>query len=132
MNLDVALEEVIPHPVEAVWGALTDGAAISEWLMPSGDFHPLVGTHFRLKTGRLSPTGWIEAELIELDPPRRMVWAWSPGEGAVPTTVTFELAPEGAGTRLTLTHTGEIDPDIGGRLTEGWPTRIELLRRSLD
>jgi uncharacterized protein YndB with AHSA1/START domain len=111
---------------------LTDAAAISEWLMPTRGFRPLVGARFRLKTGRLSPTGWIEAEVTELDPPRRMVWAWSPGDGALPTAVTFELAPAAGGARLTLTHTGEIDPDIGGLLTEGWPTRIELLRRSLD
>ena len=29
MNLDVRVEELLPHPVESVWGALTDAASIS-------------------------------------------------------------------------------------------------------
>jgi uncharacterized protein YndB with AHSA1/START domain len=61
-----------------------------------------------------------------------MVWAWSVADDVPPTTVTFELAPEAGGTRLTLTHVGEIDPRIGALLRDGWPGRLELLRRSLD
>jgi len=132
MRLDVVLEEVLPHPVDAVWSALTSAESISEWLMVTTDFRADVGARFRMKTENLSPTGWVEAEVLELDPPRRMVWAWSAGTGTAPTTVTFELTPEDAGTRLLLTHAGEIDPAIGGILLDGWPSRIELLRRSLD
>ena len=131
MNLDVDLEAVLRHPVEAVWEALTDSASISEWLMQTTEFQPVVGTRFRMKTDRLSPDGWVRAEVLELDPPRRMVWAWSVDAGA-PTTVTFELTPEGDGTRLRLTHVGEIDPVPGGMLRDGWPGRIDELRRSLD
>ena len=77
MNLDVRIEELLPHPVESVWGALTDAASISDWLMATNDFRPQVGARFRMKTGHLSADGWVEAEVLELDPPRRMVWAWS-------------------------------------------------------
>jgi uncharacterized protein YndB with AHSA1/START domain len=132
VNLDLVFEEVLPHPVEAVWGALTDAASISEWLMTTTDFRPRVGTRFRMQTGRLAADGWVDAEVLELDPPRRMVWAWSVNDGLPPTTVTFELAAEADGTRLTLTHVGEIDPVVGGLLRDGWPGRIDLLRRSLD
>jgi uncharacterized protein YndB with AHSA1/START domain len=132
VNLDLVFEEVLPHPVEAVWGALTDAAAISEWLMATTEFRPQVGARFRMQTGRLSADGWVDAEVLELDPPRRMVWAWSVNDGRPPTTVTFELASEGDGTRLTLTHVGQIDPVVGGLLRDGWPGRIDLLRRSLD
>ena len=132
MNLDLVFEELLPHPAEVVWRALTSADAISDWLMTTTDFRPRVGAHFRLKTQQLSATGWIDAEVLELDPPRRMVWSWSANDGAPPTTVTFELVPQAGGTRLTLTHVGEIDPGFGGLLRDGWPTRIELLRRSLD
>jgi uncharacterized protein YndB with AHSA1/START domain len=133
VRLDVAFEEVLPHPVDAVWGQLTDAAAVSEWLMETSDFRPAVGARFRLKTQHLPPSGWIEAQVLEIDAPRRMVWAWSPDADAPPTTVTFTLEPaEDGGTRLRLTHEGEIDPVIGGLLRDGWPGRIELLRRSLD
>lgn len=132
MNLDLVYEELLPHTVDAVWGVLTDAASISAWLMRTPDFQPVVGARFRLKTQRLSESGWVEAEVTELDPPRRMVWAWSVAHDAELTTVTFELTPEDEGTRLKLTHVGEIDPFVGDLLTEGWPGRLELLRRSLD
>jgi uncharacterized protein YndB with AHSA1/START domain len=132
VNLDVVLEEVLPHPVDEVWRALTDAAAISDWLMVTTDFQPQVGASFRLKTQRLATDGWVEVEVLELEPPRRMVWSWSVDDRFPPTSVTFELTAEAAGTRLTLTHVGEIDPVVGGLLREGWPSRIELLRRSLD
>ncbi len=132
MNLDLAFEEVFPHPMAAVWRALTDPAAISDWLMTTTDFRPVVGAQFRMKTRQLSADGWVQAEVLELEPPRRMVWAWSVSGTAPPTTVTFELAAEAGGTRLRLTHVGEIDPLAGGLVTDGWPGRIELLRRSLD
>ena len=132
MNLDLVLEELLPHPVEAVWRALTDKAAISDWLMQTPEFEPVVGARFRMKTQRLSADGWVKAEVTELDPPRRMVWAWSVDDAAPPTTVTFELTPEAGGTRLRLTHMGEIDPFAGGLIREGWPGKIEALRRTLE
>ena len=130
MILDVRIDDLLPHPLEAVWHALTDASSISDWLMATDDFRPEVGARFRMKTGTLSASGWVEAEVLELDPPRRMVWAWSTAGAAAPTSVTFELVPEGDGTRLT--HVGEIDLVIGAQLAKGWPGRIELLRRSLD
>jgi len=130
VRLDVVCDEVLPHPVEEVWRALTDAESISDWLMATSDFEPRVGAVFRMKTGRLAPDGWVRAEVLELVAPHRMVWAWSV-DTAAPTTVTFELTPVTDGTRLRLTHVGDIDPAIGGLLQEGWPTRIELLRRLL-
>jgi uncharacterized protein YndB with AHSA1/START domain len=127
MKLNLAFDELLPHPVEAVWDALTDARVISDWLMATEDFQPKVGTRFRLKTRNLAADGWVDAEVLELDPPRRMVWAWSVDPDALPTTVTFELTPHAGETRLRLTHVGDIDADIGGRLTDGWPGRIEAL-----
>jgi uncharacterized protein YndB with AHSA1/START domain len=134
LKLDVAHEELLPHPVEAVWAELTSAAAISDWLMATDDFKPAVGSRFRLKTERLSTTGWVDAEVLELDPPRRMVWSWSANDGNEPSIVTFELAREGDGTRLRLRHAGELDAEVAGILRDGWPGRIsalaDLIRRS--
>jgi uncharacterized protein YndB with AHSA1/START domain len=132
VNLDVLLEELLPHPIDEVWSALTDAEAIADWLMVPTGFQPAVGARFTLKTRNLSTDGWVQAEVLELDPPRRMVWAWTVDGGAAPTAVTFELTPEAGGTRLRLSHVGEIDAVIGGLLREGWPGRIDELRRTLD
>jgi uncharacterized protein YndB with AHSA1/START domain len=131
MNLDLRLVELLPHPVEAVWAALTDPDAISDWLMLTTDFRPELGVEFRMRTQHQSANGgWVEAKVLELDPPRRMAWAWGVGDDP-PTTVTFELVAEGAGTRLELTHVGEIDSSLGARFRDGWPGRIELLQAVL-
>jgi uncharacterized protein YndB with AHSA1/START domain len=127
MRLDIALDELLPHPPDRVWDALTDAATIGDWLMATDDFRPEVGARFRLRTEHLSPTGWIDAKVLELDAPRRMVWAWSSNDGNPPSRVTFELEAENDGTRLRLTHEGEIEPAIGAILVEGWPGRIEAL-----
>ena len=95
--------------------------------METDDFEAQAGSRFRMKTRNLSADGWVDAEVLELDPPRRMVWAWSVAGAIPPTTVTFDLSPLGDSTRLRLTHVGEIDPDIGDRLRNGWPGRIEAL-----
>jgi uncharacterized protein YndB with AHSA1/START domain len=132
VRLDVSLEVLLPHPVEEVWRLLTDGAAISEWLMEADGFEPRVGARFRLRTRNLARNGWIAAEVLTLDPPRRMVWSWVPDGDGPASSVTFSLTPEPEGTRLALAHTGEADPVVGAQLRSGWPTRIELVRRSLD
>ena len=132
MRLDVALDEFLPHPVASVWAVLTDAGAISDWLMATRDFRPDVGVRFRLKTRHLSANGWIDAKVLELDPPRRMVWSWSVNDGSQPTTVTFELEREGEGTRLRLRHEGTIDPAFGNLLVDGWPGRIALLAEVLQ
>ncbi len=127
MNLDVSHEELLSHPVEAVWSQLTDAAAISDWLMATNDFKPAVGCRFRMKTEDLSTTGWIDAEVLEIDPPYRMVWSWSAKHGRAPSTVTFHLSREGVGTRLTLRHVGDFEPKVAGILRDGWPGRITAL-----
>lgn len=125
------IDEILPHPVEVVWAALTDRDSISEWLMQTAEFEPVVGASFRMRTQNLSPDGWVRAEVTEVEPPRRMVWAWSVDEAAPPTTVTFELVPHDDGTRLRLTHEGEIADRPGGLLEAGWPVKLEDLKRRL-
>jgi len=127
MRLDVAFDEVLPHPIEAVWAELTDADAISDWLMKTSDFKPVIGSRFRMKTEDLSSTGWVEAGVLELEPPHRMVWSWSGHDGNPPSTVTFDLTQEGKGTRLRLTHVGEMNAEVARILRDGWPGRIAAM-----
>jgi uncharacterized protein YndB with AHSA1/START domain len=131
MKIDVDLEELLPHPIEAVWRELTGAAAISDWLMVTTDFRATAGFRFHLRSDHLSTTGWIEAEVVEVDPPRRMVWSCSAVDGTPPSHVTFELTPEAAGTRLRLRHVGDLAPEVVELLRNGWPGRITALEHSI-
>jgi uncharacterized protein YndB with AHSA1/START domain len=86
MRLDLALDTLLPHSVDRVWSQLTTAEAISGWLMETVDFRPEPGARFRMKTQHMAVNGWVEAEVLELDPARRMVWAWDVNDGSAPTT----------------------------------------------
>jgi uncharacterized protein YndB with AHSA1/START domain len=133
MKLNVLLVEDFPHPVEKVWRALTDPDALRVWLMDN-DFEPRVGKRFILR-GRQIPLrgrGWVECEVLELEQPNRMLWSWIHNVGDAPTRVEFRLEPIEGGTRLTLSHTGDIDPLTGSSLKKGWPGKLADLRTLLS
>ncbi|MBV8452392.1 MAG: SRPBCC domain-containing protein [Deltaproteobacteria bacterium] len=133
MKLNVLLVEDFPHPVEKVWRALTDPDALRVWLMDN-DFELRAGKRFILRGRRVPPEsrGWHECEVLEIEPQRRMVWSWTINEGDAPTRVEFRLEAIGRGTRLTLSHTGDLDPITISRLTQGWPGKLAELRAHLS
>jgi uncharacterized protein YndB with AHSA1/START domain len=133
MKLNVLLVEDLPHPVEKVWRALTDPDALRVWLMDN-DFEPRIGKLFVLRGHEIPPQGrgWVECELLELEPPKRMLWSWVHNEGDPPSRVEFRLENNDGGTRLTLGHTGEIDPIMKSRLTQGWPGKLAELHAHLS
>ena len=101
-----------PYPLERVWVALTDPKALAEWLMPN-DFKPVIGHKFVFQVDPMPGCHEItECEVLEVEPPRRLVYTWTPvlkKEGSVrppPSRVSWVLAPESGGTRLTFDHTG--------------------------
>ncbi len=115
-------EAVYPHSPERVWRAIVDPTELAEWLMPT-NFAPEVGRIFVLETGD-AHIGTIEGEVLEIDEPRRLRCRWSGVFGD--TEVTFELTPEGDGTRLRVHHDGFGDPapDRGG-FDEGWKQKLD-------
>jgi uncharacterized protein YndB with AHSA1/START domain len=130
--LDLSYDEYFTQPIEGVWRALIDPVMLAAWLMDS-DFEPKIGRRFTMQCPSTDEwDGKIEAVVLELDPPVRMVWSWSDGVGHTgPSRVSFELRREGSGTRLLLRHTGPSDDEQGRRLGGGWPTKIETLRVTL-
>ena len=47
----------------------------------------------------------VRCEVLECEPPSRLVFSWSAG-GLVDTRVSFQLEPEGEGTRVLFAHSG--------------------------
>jgi uncharacterized protein YndB with AHSA1/START domain len=127
MKVEILLVEDYTHPIDKVWAAITDPAALAQWLMLN-DFEPRIGKRFTL---RAEPTaewrGWMDCEVLEMEPPRRMLWSWHRSELDEPTRVEFRLEPSAGGTRLTLMHTGESDSMARGRYSSGWPIKLSNL-----
>lgn len=99
-------EVTYPHPPERVWRALTEPAALGDWLMKT-DHQPKVGHRFEFRAEPMM--GWdgvVRCEVLEADPPRRLVWSWWGGGKNPRTTVTWTLSPVPGGTKLRLEHTG--------------------------
>jgi uncharacterized protein YndB with AHSA1/START domain len=106
------------HPIEVVWQVITDPVALSAWLMPN-DFAPTVGHRFRLDA---RPTfGFIEGEVLEVDPPRFLRCRWTM-EGAS-TTLTIWLEGDEAGTLLRLEHLG-LPPEPRAGFDAGWRDKL--------
>lgn len=132
----VRKEVFYPYAPERVWVALTDPRALAEWLMPN-TFEAKVGHRFQFRYdgGRGCGPGVTSCEVLELDPPRRMVWSWlnhtaveAPMDKA-PMRIAWTLIPERGGTRLVLDHTGLENERwiIGLMMNFGWGHMMKRL-----
>lgn len=104
MKRDLKFTSTYPYPPERVWRALADSRAVAEWLMPN-DFEPRLGHKFQFKSKPVG--GWdgiVNCEVLECDPPRRLVYSWK--SNMLDTVVAWTLERTAEGTRLTLEHTG--------------------------
>jgi uncharacterized protein YndB with AHSA1/START domain len=128
---DIEIEEVLPHPPEKVWRALTSGALMERWLMAPSGFEPVEGNRFTFQT---TPAGeWdgtIRCQVLEVVPGERFAFSWRGGHIAnegygslLDTVVTFTLAPSDGGTRLRLVHSGFVvtrNRVAYSRMSQGW------------
>jgi uncharacterized protein YndB with AHSA1/START domain len=122
MSKSIRKEIVIAQPRDEVWRALTEGSTLAKWMFPN-DFEPRVGHHF---TFRVPPNPTVnfdgmtvDCEVIECEPPSRLVFSWSAG-GLADTQVSFRLEPAGEGTRLLLEHSGfDVSQPFGNQAFKG-------------
>jgi len=101
----LTFEVIYPQPPEAVWRALTDPAALKQWLLPA-EFQAKIGFRFRLD-GEKAITG----EVLEAETNRKLVYTWDDGEAGSPSLVEWRLSPADGGTRLRLAHTAAESED---------------------
>jgi uncharacterized protein YndB with AHSA1/START domain len=70
---------------------------------------------------------------VEIDRPRRLVFTWAVAPDAIDASrVNIEIAPQGTGCELTLTH--EMQPkwaDFAPRVETGWRTMLDALGRTV-
>jgi len=114
---------VIPQSREQVWQAITDSGLLAEWMFPN-DFEPCVGHRFtflvppnpKAKFDGLT----VRCEVLECEPPSRLMFSWSVGGPVDNTRVSFRLEPEGDGTRLFFEHAGfDLSQPYGDQAIRG-------------
>jgi uncharacterized protein YndB with AHSA1/START domain len=114
--IDLIEREVhIPAPVDRVWRVLTTAEHIRAW-------YAFAGAEVDLRAGgalrfRWDEHGEFHARVELVEPPTRFAFRLAanpdvPPEKGDSTLVEFALAPEGDGTRVTVTETGIEALDI--------------------
>ncbi|HEV7163816.1 MAG TPA: SRPBCC family protein [Gammaproteobacteria bacterium] len=122
---------------EKLWSALTDAEFMKQyWFGCHGESEWRAGSSWKL----LYPDGKIAdaGEIVEADPPRRLVirWQnqWKPelkAEGA--SLCTMELEPSGPAVKLSITHSLERDPsEFITAVSGGWPKVLSNLKSLLE
>jgi uncharacterized protein YndB with AHSA1/START domain len=105
------VEEFLSCPKGWVWRALTNPDLIARWLMPN-DFKLEAGYRFAIDSDPirqcgLGGTGHCEVLAFDVGKMLRIAWtAAHENMSGLDSTVTFTVAPEGAGTRLLIEHEG--------------------------
>jgi uncharacterized protein YndB with AHSA1/START domain len=124
----------LPGPIERVWAYLTDPKLLAKWLS-DGVVADFAGGEYRLDMG-------ASGRITAYEPPRLLEYTWNEPEhrdrmngvtrGAIADAlVRWELAEDGDGVRLTLTHSklseGELLPHGAG-----WHAFLERLSACVD
>jgi uncharacterized protein YndB with AHSA1/START domain/DNA-binding transcriptional ArsR family regulator len=118
---------------ERVWEALTDAdltarywghANISDWR---------AGSRWEHRRTDGSDIADVVGEVVESDPPRRLVTTWSEPEAeAEPSRVTFDVEPHGEIVRLTVTHEDLADEAERAESAAGWAAVLSNLKSLLE
>ena len=135
MSKSIQRELLLPQPPQQVWHAITNRATLAEWMFPN-DFEPRVGHQFTFRVPPKPEVGFIglvvSCQVLELDPPSRLVFSWSAAGPVVDTRVSFRLEPEGNGTRVFFEHSGfDLTHPFGNQAfrgaESGWAKMLEQL-----
>ena len=126
LRFDIAL----PRPPSDVWAALTQPALLSRWWAP-GDVQPVVGHRFTLDMG---PWGVQQCQVVAVDTNHLFRYTFALGQ--LDTTISWQLAPEGAGTHLVLEQSGfDLQTEMGRTACQGmgagWPRVLQRLQALL-
>ncbi|HEX2560740.1 SRPBCC family protein [Phenylobacterium sp.] len=114
-------------PLAKVWAAVTDAERLSAWFTPTTIERLEVGGRMEIYFPLLKQDS--TATIVTLEPMRAFAWAWH--EADYDTLVRFDLAPDGDGCRLTLTHSG-LRPEDGPETLGGWHAYLEALEAALE
>ena len=123
------IERTYNAPVEKVWKAITDKDQMKEWYFDLSAFKPEVGFEFQFAGQNEGRTFLHLCKITDVVAEKKLRHSWRYDGHEGNSFVTFELFPDGNGTRLKLTHEGlETFPDIKDfareNFVQGWSQLI--------
>lgn len=132
------LERLLPGPAERVWSYLTDSELRRQWLA-AGPMDLTIDGSMELvwRNDELTdppgirPEGFgeehrMQSRVTEIDPPRKLAFAWGPGE------VSFTLEPKGEDVLLTVIHKRISDRANMVKIGAGWHAHLDILKARLE
>jgi uncharacterized protein YndB with AHSA1/START domain len=76
---------------------------------------------------------YVRAEVLEYDPPKRLVYTFATGNSDKKSRVTVQLVPESEATQVTVTHDDWADDDPGyANGADGWPRILSRLKTLIE
>lgn len=124
---DLILKRRIKKPVEKVWAAITVPERLADWY-GLVELEPRLGGRYVLRFE--GEDYQVNGVITEFEPLRLLAHTW-PGEPSEPDgLVRYELQPDGAGCRLTLSNLGV--PARYARSIAGWHAFLEALPGAAD
>jgi len=135
-NLKARVTRRFAAPPERVFDAWLDRKLVEKWFAPGMgpmvrvDIEPRVGGGFSFVQRRQGDAGARDVDLLR---PRRLVFSWGvPADSPDKSRVVVEIAPQGNGSELTLTH--EMHPswaDHTARTGAAWTKMLDAMAAAL-
>lgn len=100
------IERVYAAPIQKVWEAITAKEKMKEWYFDLAEFKPEVGFEFEF-TGSDGNKEFLHlCRVTKVVEGKTIAYTWRYDGYEGNSEVTWELFPEGEGTKLVLTHSG--------------------------
>src|SRR5581483_9274557 len=126
----VRFERTFPHPVQAVWEAITDPGQLEAWFPTTVEFEKLTPgapIRFRFTQDFSDEYPPMSGEFLEVDAPNRLVFTW--GEDSL----TFELDEQRDGGACRLAFSVALGTeDKAARDSAGWESCLDMLAQVTD
>ncbi len=130
----IEIERTFDAPVERVWKAISSADDMKQWYFEFAEFKPEVGFEFQFWGGTEDKQYLHLCRVTDAVAGKKLAYSWRYDGYEGNSIVTFELSPEGKGTKLRFSHRGietfpQDDPNFAREnFAEGWD---EIINKAL-